>query len=96
MADIDREAVERVAALARLSLTAEEKETFARQLRDILGYVETMQALDLSQVPPMSHAAATGAWREDVARPGLPRERVLDAAPDAAFPLFRVPKVIGG
>jgi len=49
-------------------------------------------------VEPMSHAAATGVFREDVVREGLPRETVLAAAPDAdpESGLFRVPRVLGG
>ena len=90
------ETVEHVARLARLSLTGEERETFARQLDEILAYAESMQALDTDGVEPMSHAAAAAVLREDEPRPGLDRERVLEAAPDAADGLFRVPRVIGG
>jgi len=88
------ETVEHVARLARLSLTAEERETFARQLDQVLAYAESIQSLDTSGVPPMSHAIATGAFREDAARdPGL-RDSALGAAPDAADGLFRVPRVL--
>ena len=38
--------VEHVARLAQLSLTAEERETFARQLDQVLAYAESIQALD--------------------------------------------------
>ena len=44
----------------------------------------------------MSHAGTTGDFRADVPGTSLERERVLDAAPDPADGLFRVPKVIGG
>jgi hypothetical protein len=37
--------VERVAALAHLELTAEEKQLFTRQLADILAYAEQVQAV---------------------------------------------------
>jgi aspartyl-tRNA(Asn)/glutamyl-tRNA(Gln) amidotransferase subunit C len=50
--------VEHVARLARLSLTDDEKETFARQLDEILSYAESIQALDTGGVPPMSHAGS--------------------------------------
>jgi aspartyl-tRNA(Asn)/glutamyl-tRNA(Gln) amidotransferase subunit C len=93
---ITTETVDHVAALARLSLTPEERETFARQLEQILSYAESIQALDTSDVEPMSHAIASGAFREDTPRPGLPRQRALDAAPDAADGLFRVPRILGG
>jgi aspartyl-tRNA(Asn)/glutamyl-tRNA(Gln) amidotransferase subunit C len=88
--------VDHVARLAHLSLTDEERETFARQLEDILAHAESIQSLDTADVPPMSHAARGGDFRPDVPRPGLDREGVLRSAPDGAEGLFRVPKVIGG
>lgn len=98
MANVTPATVEHVAGLARLSLTAAEKERFARQLQQILAYAESIQALDVSGVPPMSHAGASTPLRHEATdpQPGLSRETVLSAAPDAADGLFRVPKVIGG
>ncbi|HXY38284.1 MAG TPA: Asp-tRNA(Asn)/Glu-tRNA(Gln) amidotransferase subunit GatC [Vicinamibacteria bacterium] len=95
MPRVDAKTVEHVARLARLSLSAEERELFARQLEDILAWAESLQALDVSEVPPMAHPLAPE-WREDSPREALPRDRVLEAAPDAAEGLFRVPRVIGG
>jgi aspartyl-tRNA(Asn)/glutamyl-tRNA(Gln) amidotransferase subunit C len=86
--------VDHVAKLARLSLTEEERLTFARQLDGILAYAESIQALDTSGIEPMSHALATGAFREDEPEPPLERDRVLESAPDAADGLFRVPRIL--
>ena len=96
MARVTVETVEHVARLARLSLTDQERETFARQLDQILAYAESIQTLDTSSVEPMSHALSSEMVREDVPAPSLDRERILAAAPDAAENLFRVPRVLGG
>ena len=91
--------VERVAALAHLALTEEEKILFTRQLADILQYAEQIQALDTSHVPATAHIAASGsAERDDEPRPCLSVAEALANAPDAApdAGLFRVPRVIGG
>jgi aspartyl-tRNA(Asn)/glutamyl-tRNA(Gln) amidotransferase subunit C len=96
MARVNVETVEHVARLARLSLTNEERQTFARQLDEILSYAESIQALDTASVEPMSHALSAEMVREDTPAPGLERERILAAAPDAADHLFRVPRVLGG
>ncbi|HTM03615.1 MAG TPA: Asp-tRNA(Asn)/Glu-tRNA(Gln) amidotransferase subunit GatC [Vicinamibacterales bacterium] len=89
--------VERVAALAHIELTPEEKQLFARQLADILHYAEQIQALDTTGVPATAHVNAAQHERDDVAAPSLPVEEALAAAPDGApdAGLFRVPRVIG-
>ncbi len=90
--------VARIAQLARLELTADELELFARQLAGILGYAEQLQDVDTATVPPTSHPLAlTAALREDEVRPSLQREDALRSAPDAdvAAGLFKVPRVIG-
>ena len=95
MARVTIETVEHVARLARLTLTDEEGRLFARQLDEILAWAESLQALDTRDVPPMSHALATDAWREDVPGGCLPHDRTLAEAPDPADGLFRVPRIIG-
>jgi aspartyl-tRNA(Asn)/glutamyl-tRNA(Gln) amidotransferase subunit C len=91
--------VARIAQLARLALTREELELYARQLADILAYAEQLQEVDTSGVAPTSHPLAlTATLREDEVRPSLPRDESLRAAPepDAAAGLFKVPRVLGG
>jgi aspartyl-tRNA(Asn)/glutamyl-tRNA(Gln) amidotransferase subunit C len=96
MARVTVDTVDHVAQLAHLSLTPEERATFARQLDEVLTYAESIQALDTRDVEPMSHAVTSEVLRDDVPAPELPREKALEAAPDAADGLFRVPRVIGG
>jgi len=96
MPRVTEETVAHVARLARLSLTEEERRVFARQLEEILAWAESLQALDTSGVPPMSHPRVAEALRDDEPRAGVDRETAFAAAPDAADGLFRVPRVIGG
>ena len=49
---IDRDQVQKVAHLARLSLSAPEEEQFTDQLNAILAYVEQLGELDTTDVPP--------------------------------------------
>lgn len=93
MPRINEETVESVARLARLSLTPEERSRFARELEATLAWADSLQQLDTEGLPPLQPAAA-GVLRDDAARPGLSRERALEAAPDAAEGLFRVPRVL--
>jgi aspartyl-tRNA(Asn)/glutamyl-tRNA(Gln) amidotransferase subunit C len=89
--------VERVARLARLELTAAEKDLFARQLAGILAYAEQIQRVATDGIEPTSHAGDAAALRDDIVRPSLPREESLAAGPDAdaSAGLFKVPRVLG-
>ena len=89
---IDREQVLHVARLARLELTDSELERMSGELSGILDHVERMNELDLEGVEPTSHVVALeNVLRADEPRPSLPRERVLESAPDPAQGAFRVP-----
>ena len=91
--------VERIAALAHLDLTADEKTRFTRQLADILDLAQQLQQVDTAGVPATAHInAAAGVEREDALRPSLTPQQAVANAPDAAADagLFRVPRVIGG
>jgi len=89
--------VERIAALAHLELTEEEKHVFTKQLADILAYAEQLQAIDTAGVAATAHVNAHEAERDDELRPCLPVADALRNAPDGApeAGLFRVPRVIG-
>jgi aspartyl-tRNA(Asn)/glutamyl-tRNA(Gln) amidotransferase subunit C len=90
--------VERIAALAQLELTDEEKQLFTRQLADILSYAEQLQAIDTTGVPATAHVNATQpVERADEPRLSLPVSEAIANAPDSdpAAGLFRVPRVIG-
>ena len=93
------EDVERIAALAHLELTEDEKALFTKQLADILAYAEQVQRIDTSGVPATAQVvAARAAERDDEPRPSLAVAEALANAPDAAREagLFKVPRVIGG
>lgn len=89
------EEVLHIAQLARLHLTPEEVDLFSRQLNDILGYMEQLNALDTAGVEPTFHALhLINAFREDRVLPSLPQEEALALAPEQARSAFAVPKVI--
>jgi aspartyl-tRNA(Asn)/glutamyl-tRNA(Gln) amidotransferase subunit C len=84
-----------VAALARLELTADEKERFQQQLGGILSFIETLSELDVDGVEPTAHPAPVhDCFRADEAVAGLSRDAFLRNAPDSALDQIRVPKVV--
>jgi|SRR5580704_1140663 aspartyl-tRNA(Asn)/glutamyl-tRNA(Gln) amidotransferase subunit C len=102
--NISREDVLRVAQLAHLELTPEEVNTFQEQLDQILGYVDKLKEVDVTNVEPMAQvvfaagrdgkAGAHPELREDILIACNTAEPILAQASDAAKPFFRVPKVI--
>jgi aspartyl-tRNA(Asn)/glutamyl-tRNA(Gln) amidotransferase subunit C len=87
--------IEKVAKLARLELSEEEKKTFGNQLEQILTYMEQLNRLDTSGVEPTSHAIPIqNVFREDETRPSFPREEVMDIAPEEEDGHFKVPRII--
>lgn len=85
------------AALARLSVPAEEAEALAGDLDRILSYAGQLQKIPTEGVPPTTHPLATHAdvLRPDEPRSGLSRDEALAAAPAAEEGLFRVPRIVG-
>ena len=87
--------VKYVAHLARLALTPDEEKKLGAQLGHILGYIEKLKELDVSQVEPTAHAVPmTNVTRPDEIRPSLPHDDALRNAPAKANGLFMVPKIV--
>jgi len=94
---LGRDQVLHVARLARLELTEEEVERMAEELSGVLDHIETIEQLDLEDVPPTSHVVAVeNALRADEPRPSLPPDVALAPALDAAEGGFRVPSPAAG
>jgi aspartyl-tRNA(Asn)/glutamyl-tRNA(Gln) amidotransferase subunit C len=95
VAKITRAEVEHVARLARLELTEEEKARMTAELDAILGYMDTLDAVDTAGVEPTTTVIPmVSVMREDEARPGLTQEQALANAPDRHDIFFRVPRII--
>ncbi len=83
-----------MANLARLGLTDEEVERMGEQLGAILGSIDKIGELDLTDVTPTENPLnMTNVLRPDEPRKELPREEALSEAPDPAEDLFAVPRI---
>jgi aspartyl-tRNA(Asn)/glutamyl-tRNA(Gln) amidotransferase subunit C len=83
--------------LARLAIPESQVHSYAKQLHGILHYIAKIGEVDIQGVSPTAHAIhMRNVFREDVVGPSLSLEQVLQNAPDADPPFFRVPKIIGG
>jgi aspartyl-tRNA(Asn)/glutamyl-tRNA(Gln) amidotransferase subunit C len=84
-----------VAHLARISLSPDEEKKLGAQLGNILGYIEKLKELDVTNVEPTAHAVPmVNVTRLDVAAPSLSHEDALRNAPRQGGGLFIVPKIV--
>lgn len=94
---LTRDEVLKVAELGRLNLSEAEVEQFTQQLGKILGYVDVLNEVDVSNVEPMAHVAdVSNVFRDDVAKQSLPRGEALANAPKSDGKFFLVPQIIEG
>jgi aspartyl-tRNA(Asn)/glutamyl-tRNA(Gln) amidotransferase subunit C len=84
-----------VAHLARIELSPDEEKMLASQVGNILGYIEKLNELDVSNVEPTAHAVPLiNVTRPDQIGPSLSQEDALRNAPAKANGLFIVPKIV--
>lgn len=95
MADTRHIDIDYVANLARIALTREEKDAFARQLGDVLTYVEKLNQADVSGVEPTAHPfEVVNVLQEDIPSPPLPLADALRNATACRDNMIIVPKVV--
>ena len=93
MTRIDQETVDRLAALAAVQLTPQERERFERELQDVL---DAFAALALAAPGPTTTppAASISTLRDDTARPGLTIDQVFANAQHRDGTHLRGPRTI--
>jgi aspartyl-tRNA(Asn)/glutamyl-tRNA(Gln) amidotransferase subunit C len=92
---LDASQVEKIAHLARLGIDAEDIPGYARNLSDILAFVEQLEAVDTTSVVPLAHPLdAVQRLRADEVTESDQRETFQSHAPQTEAGLYLVPKVI--
>jgi aspartyl-tRNA(Asn)/glutamyl-tRNA(Gln) amidotransferase subunit C len=92
--------IEKIAQLAHLEITDDERRMFAPQMAEIVTYVEQLNEIDTAAVEPAlggltPEGERTESSRADEVGASLGQKTALDQAPDPASGHFRVPKVLG-
>ena len=94
---VDVMLVERLASLAKLSFDKEEKQRLVKDLERMIGFIDTLDQLDLSKDEPMTQVhQIKGRLRSDETAQTLAKEEVFRSAPSHDGTYFKVPKVIQG
>jgi len=87
--------VAHIARLSRIAMSEEERAHFEEQLARIVDYVDQLQEVDVTDVPPTAHAITRhNVFRADEPRASLTNEQALANAPDEARGYFKVPAII--
>ena len=90
---ISDETIEYVGILAKLELSAKEREEAKKDMSRMLDYIDKLGELDTEGVEPMSHIfPVQNVFREDVVTNGDTRDEILKNAPKEKDGMFVVPK----
>lgn len=89
------ETMEYLEILSQISLTEEEKQETAGELKKILAYMEKLEELDTDGVEPMSHVfPVQNVFREDIVEREDQRDALLENAPQKKEGQYLVPKTV--
>lgn len=92
---LDSDEVLKIAHLARLAIDEADVPGYARNLSDILAFVEQLNAVDTSGVEPLAHPLdSRQRLRADEVSETNQRDVFQAAAPAVEAGLYLVPKVI--
>lgn len=97
MADLSREDIITLAALARLDLSDDEIAEYSQELTEILHYVEQLQNVDVAGLQPTNQVTGlTNVMREDdVVDYGYSPLDLLKNVPDIQDDQIKVKRMIG-
>ena len=97
MSKIGISEVHRLAKLARIGISDEQAAHLATELAQIVGFVEQLQAVDISDTLPTDQVTGlVDVWREDVVKPSMDRTELLKNAPAQKDGYIVVKRVLNG
>ncbi len=92
---LDAAAVARIARLARIRVTEDEKSNLANELSQVMSWVDELQSVNTDGIEPMtSVVGARLKTRADIVDHNTNRDDILANAPEAMAGFFTVPKVV--
>ena len=97
MSKIGISEIHRLAALTRIGVSDEQAEHLAAELGQIVGFVEQLSAVDISDTLPTDQVTGlVDVWRKDIVKPSMPRELLLSNAPEQKDGYIVVKRVLNG
>lgn len=95
MAKLSKDDVLKLARLCNLSFSEEQLERFRRELEEIVGYVEKLQAVDVTGLAPTNQVTGlTNVMRDDETAEYVSPKELLKNVPALEGDLIKVKRVI--
>ena len=95
MSKITPDEVRRIAALANIGLSDEEVTQMTGELGRIVGFVQQLQSVDTTDVPPTDQVTGlVDVFRPDEVRSDYTREELMANAPAQQDGFFKVKRVL--
>jgi aspartyl-tRNA(Asn)/glutamyl-tRNA(Gln) amidotransferase subunit C len=91
---IDSKTLDHLAHLARLTVPEEEKEQLAKDITNIVGFIDVVQKVELGNIGEKTFTQKNVA-REDIVTPLESAYNLVEGAPLHKDGFVQVPKVIG-
>lgn len=92
---MDREQIEKLARLAKIELTEQEKQNLEVDMNNIIELTKIMDDLDFQDVPATTHAVPfKNVLRADVCKESYDRTAILANAPEQDGECYVVPQVV--
>ena len=93
---IDKKVTKKIAFLARIGLTEKEEEEFAKDLSNILNWMDDLKKIDVKNVEPLRNVNDIKLLERDDTEfsKRIEQEKLLSNAPKKNGNFFTVPKVI--
>ena len=92
---VDHKTIQKIAHLARIRVSAEEREELASELSNIFDWIEELDKVDTNDVDPLTSVVqASATLRKDNPNDGGYPKKITANAPEAVEHFFTVPKVV--
>ena len=92
---VDHKIIQKIAHLARIRVSAEEREELASELSNIFDWIEELDKVDTNDVDPLTSVVqASATLRKDNPNDGGYPKKITANAPEAVEHFFTVPKVV--
>lgn len=92
---INEKTAHHIAKLARIYVDKAELSELAKELSQIVSFMEQLNEVDVENIPPMNTITSNALYqrKDEITEPNL-QDKILQNAPDAREGFFTIPKVV--